>query len=124
MSKKPPTKEESERMDKLVRIGCCVCRQQHGAYVECEIQHLTSGGRRRGHMFTIPLCAWHHRGVTTNGLTADYMTQIYGPSFAHSRAAFEAAFGYEEALLLQVNDWLGIPRKVEEVPVVMDKPST
>ena len=107
MSKKAPTAAEAERMDKLSQAGCVVCRLSYGAYVPAEIQHLTSGGRRKGHMFTIPLCPWHHRGVCNNGLTPEYMTSIMGPSFAHSRKDFEKTFGSEEYLLEETNKWLG-----------------
>ena len=109
MSKKPPTKAESEHMDKVARAGCVVCRLQHGAYVDAQVHHMTSGGRRRGHMFTIPLCPWHHEAVPNTGLTPQYMKQIYGPSFAESRSEFEAAFGTEEYLLEETRKWLGYP---------------
>jgi hypothetical protein len=108
MSKKTPTVAESERMDKISRMGCIACKQQFGCYTDGEVQHLTSGGRRLGHMATINLCPWHHRGVTVNGLTTEYMTKIYGPSFANSRREFEAYFGPEEKLLEDTNSWLGI----------------
>jgi hypothetical protein len=109
MAKKAPTVEEQKRMDKLSEMGCIVCRLSFGAFMPNEIQHLTSGGRRKGHMFTIPLCEWHHRGVTKNGLTPEYMTSIYGPSFANSRKDFEKTFGSEEYLLAETNKWLGVP---------------
>lgn len=35
------------------------------------------------------------------------MRQIYGPSFAKSRAEFESAFGTEEYLLEETDKWLG-----------------
>ena len=107
MSKKSPTKSESERMDKLSRSGCVVCRQQFGAYVDGEIHHLTSGGRRLGHDYTVCLCPWHHRGVGVGNYTPDEMRRIYGPSIAHGRGPFELAFGLEEYLLEATDRWLG-----------------
>jgi hypothetical protein len=41
------------------------------------------------------------------------MERIYGPSFAKSRAAFEAAFGSEEFLLHETDIWLGLRTRVE-----------
>ena len=102
-------------MDKVSRMGCVVCRLSFGSYVDGEVQHLTAGGRRLGHHATINLCPWHHRGATTNGMSQDYMKQIYGPSFAKSRKEFEAAFGSEEQLLEQTNRWLGIKEPASDV---------
>jgi len=102
-------------MDRLARSGCVVCRIQHGAYVDAEIQHLTAGGRRLGHRHTIPLCAWHHRGICAGSITTPEMTRIYGPSFANSRAEFEGAFGSEEHLLDETDKWLGVPRIKRDV---------
>lgn len=107
MSVKAPTQSEQQRLDKLSRSGCVVCRLQHGAYVDGEIQHLTAGGRRLGHTHTINLCPWHHRGVCVGTFTKPEMTRIYGPSFANSRKEFEQAFGTEEYLLKETNTWLG-----------------
>jgi hypothetical protein len=107
VSKKPPTAEEQKWLDKVAQMGCVVCRLSYGAFVPNEIQHLTSGGRRKGHMHTIPLCEWHHRGVAKNGMTPEYMTSIMGPSFAHSRKDFETTFGSEEYLLEETRRWAG-----------------
>src|ERR1700722_16827875 len=112
MSRTSPTVAEKQRLDKLSRSGCVVCRMQHGAFTEGEIQHLTAGGRRLGHDRSICLCPWHHRGVCAGSITTPEMTRIYGPSFANSRADFEAAFGTEEHLLEETDIWLGLrPRK-------------
>lgn len=61
-------KKEKARMNKLVRIGCVVCRRETGGWVEPEIHHVRRNlgiGQRRNHMETIPLCPEHHR---TGGL--------------------------------------------------------
>jgi hypothetical protein len=111
-------------MERLSRSGCVVCRVSHGAYVDAEVQHLTAGGRRLGHDKTIPLCVWHHRGVCAGSITTPEMTRIYGPSFAHSRKDFEAAFGSEEHLLELTDKWLGVwkPKQKEAQDVVDNEP--
>jgi len=50
------TKAEKERMARLKEMACVAC----GAW-GVDVHHLTSGGRRLGHMFTIPLCVECHR---------------------------------------------------------------
>jgi hypothetical protein len=110
-----PTKAEKDRMERLSRSGCVVCRLQHGSFVEGEIQHLTSGGRRLGHRYTICLCPYHHRAVPAGSVTPAEMRRIYGPSFAESRKDFEAAFGSEEFLLDECDKWLGVPRIKRDV---------
>jgi hypothetical protein len=49
--------------------------------------------------------------VTVGNYSEEEMTRIYGPSFAKSRAAFEAAFGSEEYLLEETDRWLGLAPK-------------
>ena len=112
---KAPTAAEKDRMDRLSRSGCVVCRISHGSYVDGEIQHLTAGGRRLGHRYTICLCAWHHRSVPAGSVSPAEMRRIYGPSFAESRKEFEASFGSEEHLLDETDKWLGVPKVKRDV---------
>lgn len=104
------TKSDKERFRQLAEMGCIVCRQNHGSFVQSEVAHVTHSGRRVGHKATIPLCPWHHRGVAPEGLTQPDMKTIYGPSFAKGKAEFEAAFGSEDSLLVATNIWLGIEK--------------
>ena len=97
-----------DRMEQLSRAGCVVCRLVHGSFMPNEVHHITRGGRRLGHRYTIPLSPWYHRAVPENGLTPQQMRDIYGPSFAESKAEFEAMFGTEEYLLQEADKWLGI----------------
>jgi len=108
MSRKPPTKQEALRMSQLKDMGCIVTRLSFGAFAGADIHHLTKGGRRLGHMQTIPLCPWFHRAVPNIGLTPDAMRELYGPSMAEGKRAFENAFGTEEYLLEETNKWLGL----------------
>lgn len=40
-------------------------------------------------------------------LSQKAMRELYGPSFAKSKAEFEEAFGTEQKLLEETNKWLG-----------------
>ena len=99
-----PTKAEKARMDKMKELGACVACYQtglpHKQYIE--IHHLLSGNKRRGHMFTVSLCAWHHRGVT-DGVTSKVMETMFGPSLAKGSKPFHFWFGTDEELLQAQN---------------------
>lgn len=106
---RPPkvhTAADKERFRQLTEMGCIACRINTGAFVQSEVAHCTSRGRRLGHQATIPLCPWHHRGHS--GDLGDAQCRlIYGPSFAKSKDEFEQFFGTELQLLEKVNAWLG-----------------
>jgi hypothetical protein len=91
-----PTKADVERFEKLQALGCICCRLQVGMIATpVEIHHIVSGGRRKGHQFTLPLCIWHHRGIITWG--------ALGPSLAHGSKPFHEHFGTQMELLAKVN---------------------
>ncbi len=103
-----PTKAERARLERLAGmlcVACCIYGKPTCHKVE--IHHLLSGNKRRGHLFTIPLCSWHHRGDPWTDCTARYMEANYGPSLARSSKAFHEKFGTDEELLKHVNEWLG-----------------
>jgi hypothetical protein len=67
-----------------------------------QAHHLVDKGYRihsGGHMATIPLCKWHHRGELLYPLTSREMFQLYGPSLATRKRDFVAQFGTERELL-------------------------
>lgn len=108
-STKKPTKAEAARLAQLSNMPCVACML--GGKVQfqrCEIHHLLSGGRRRGHAATVPLCAWHHRGEPAQ-YTARYMTAVYGPSLARAPKLFRATYGTDDKLLEAVNRKLDAP---------------
>lgn len=51
---KPPTKAERLWMDRIVEYGCIACRID-GYRRLAAVHHIVDGGRRMGHLFTIPL---------------------------------------------------------------------
>jgi len=102
-----PTKSEAKRMDTIKDASECVCckkRKLLSSYVE--IHHLLSGNKRMGHMFTVGLCPWHHRGVPMYGYTRRQMQEIYGDSLAHGSKIFRAQFGSDMDLLEMQNEVL------------------
>jgi hypothetical protein len=60
-------KLERAWMDAITQLGCVVCLVHERIFSPSEPHHLLSGGRRRGHLYTIPLCPPHHRFGLNNG---------------------------------------------------------
>lgn len=103
-----PTKAEQARMDAMKEMGQCVACYQIGIHGRgpIEIHHLLSGNKRIGHMATVSLCPWHHRGVIDMPKTA--AEEIFGPSLAHGSKPFRAKFGSDAELMALQNALLGI----------------
>ena len=93
-----PTKAERARFDAFQRIGCVACHIEGLPVTFADVHHLLSGGRRRGHTHTIPLCPWHHRGMTTL-ISRAAATIAFGPSLANGSKAFHARYGSDAELL-------------------------
>lgn len=107
---KPRTKAEQARFDRIKSGPCMACIQrgidQTGQGI-VEVHHLLSGGRRRGHMFTIGLCAWSHRAyVWHDGITHAYCRKVYGPSLAEGSRPFHNEFGSDDYLLQLQEEFL------------------
>lgn len=98
MSRPQPTTDERERWSWFQEVGCLPCRKEERMGVPADVAHETQGGRRTGHEFTFPGCAWHHRGHPPEGMDGAMATAFYGPSFAISKRDFQAAYGTERQL--------------------------
>ncbi len=72
-----------------------------------DYHHMKSGNIRRGHMFGVALCAYHHRGYPLSGVTQKQMREISGPSLMDGGKRFAAAFGTDSELLERQNQLLG-----------------
>ena len=105
-----PTKADLARFDALHQIGCIACRQDKRLQFGVDIHHCLSGGFRRGHQFTLPLCVWHHRAIPHEGRTREQMRFDYGPSVAYFSRDFHARYGSDDALLAAVNALIGAAR--------------
>ena len=113
---KPATKAEKARLQKLHELPCLCC-QMIGVDQPSPTtaHHLLSGGRRRGHMFTVNICEWHHYArpvVITRGSmlgrTDEWMIETYGPSLILGSRAFHEAFGSDDELLSKANALLDV----------------
>lgn len=94
-----PTKKEAEWIVAVKEGPCLACLLQGYRREGCDAHHLLSGGRRRGHLFTIGLCEWHHRGVT-QGLNGPMIWRMqYGPSLMDGSKLFRDAYGTDDELL-------------------------
>lgn len=85
-----PTKDEKRWMDAITRLGCCVCLGEGLGPSKAVVHHITSGGRRRGHLHTIPLCPSHHN----SGLNNSFIVSVHP-----WKSRFQARYGSEEELL-------------------------
>lgn len=84
------TKAEQRWMSDIVALGCIACYVQGFLGTPAEVHHLLRGGRRIGHLHSIPLCSpGHHR----NG---DGVRKISRHPF---KRRFEKAYGSEAQLL-------------------------
>lgn len=100
-----PTEEERGRLDLLVRLPCLCC-YPIGQANRTEVHHIVDHGYRihsGGHLATLPLCSWHHRGVPRYGWQHQQMLKTYGPSLARTKALFVERYGTERALLAIVD---------------------
>lgn len=103
-----PSRLEQRRLELLSQMPCIACGLQVQAG-RTEIHHLVDRGYRvhsGGHLATIPLCSWHHRGVCLEGWPLVAMVSTFGPSMASSKRAFVACYGSERALLSIVDAFL------------------
>lgn len=84
---------EQSWMADICELGCIVCHTEKGVYSPAEVHHMLSGGRRLGHLFTLPLCFLHHRSGRNDELVV---------SRDQNQRRFEARYGKESDLLEKV----------------------
>lgn len=95
---KEPTTKEIKRWQRIQELGCVACLLDGVPGVPCDIHHMLSGGRRRGHGFTCGLCEWHHRAVLPSGRKMNEYAEVHGPSLAAMPRAFAKRYGDEYEL--------------------------
>ena len=72
-----PTKAESRRIEIIKReVGCIACRKEGMNCVPADAHHILSGGKRMGHLYTIPLCRPHHNAVDAPWFEAQFGSQM------------------------------------------------
>jgi hypothetical protein len=113
-----PTKAEQARFDAMKEQGICIACLLRGTQPQyaqhIEIHHLLSGNRRIGHMATVSLCTYHHRGIPPFGWGDAEALDYLGPSLAKGSKPFRAAFGTDAEMLAIQNEVLGIEKLLED----------
>lgn len=94
-----PTKAEAARMDAIKELGCMIARMRGLGWTPCEVHHLIRAGKRIGHMATVGLNPWSHRGVPFNGMTVAQCKDLFGASLAKGSRPFHAEHGSDSELL-------------------------
>lgn len=93
-----PTKEEREWLDAIVAYGCIACRMDGQPPRPTAVHHILRGGRRMGHLHSLPLCdPGHHQQGQQLGLVSRHPW----------KAKFEQRYGTEEELLARLRAELG-----------------
>ena len=94
------TKAEKAWISRITQLGCIVCAIQGRGFVQPEVHHILSGGRRIGHLETLPLCSpGHHRNAQAwTGEVSRHPT----------KAQFEERYGTEAELLEKTLQLLAI----------------
>lgn len=83
------TKAERQWIAAIQDLGCIVCIVKLGIWgTPPDIHHRLSGGRRMGHLHTLPICPPHHRYGFAKGIVSRDQCQ----------RSFEAEYGTEEEL--------------------------
>lgn len=65
----------------------------------CDFHHFKSGNVRRGHLFGVGLCGWHHRSLLHFGCTNNEMRETFGPSLMDGSRLFHDFYGSDDELL-------------------------
>ena len=101
-----PTRAQSARLETVKRLGCICCMlnreiSKPTAYFgPCDAHHLLSGGRRRGHDFTIGLCKWHHQAEPPySSMGMVQAIELFGPTVASGSKPFHGLYGTDDELL-------------------------
>lgn len=108
-----PTVAEEAWIKAVKRRGCqcCIARgyEHDPDSPMVEAHHLLSGGIRRGHLHTVGLCAWHHRGrLMFGGWSHAEHRELLGPALSEGSVPFHAEFGDDDALMGRQFEMLGL----------------
>ena len=91
-------KAESDHIEKVVAMGCIVCVNLEYGETPAVPHHIGNGsmGMKATNYEVIPLCPHHHNQGPC------------GEAVHSGRKSFEANFGTEQELLIQVIGWLNL----------------
>ena len=94
-----PNKAERAHIERVVALGCIVCRMIGYGYKEAECHHVYSRTRLDTHYQVLGLCMEHHRGGF------DKPPYISRHPF---KKRFISAYGSEESLLRETKKLMGM----------------
>lgn len=106
-----PTAWEKLRIDAAMKGGCYLSRLRvaMGLAVPAgkfECHHITAGGKRLGHLYTIPLNEYYHRGVVPKDCrNKAEARRRYGASLADGSKRFKASH-----LMSELDLWQSLQR--------------
>lgn len=111
-----PTKAEAARIVAAKEGPCMACEvyaRRNGQYRRCDAHgcdyhHMKSGNVRRGHLFGVGLCAWHHRMVPSEGYRVTEMRAYFGPSLMDGSRLFRETYGDDNFLISLQNEILNV----------------
>lgn len=105
-----PTAWEQMRIDAMMKGGCIVTIYRldlkqpappSGRGVptrgKIECNHIVRSNKRMGHLYTIPMRAWYHRGVVPSpARSIEEARELYGAPLTDGRNAFLASHGVDD----------------------------
>lgn len=98
VGKYTPNAVERKWMDAIVRFGCVACWIDNNQPRPTAVHHILRGGRRIGHLYSLPLCdPGHHQNGQQFGLISRHPF----------KAQFEQKYGTEMDLLSTLKVRLG-----------------
>ena len=100
------TAEELRHLALIHEQPCCVCPPGWQPS-PTEAHHMTLNGKRMGHLFTLPLCGYHHRGVLLT--TLEVPEDFNYVCIADGKRDFELEFGSQRQLWEALLGRLGLP---------------
>lgn len=105
-----PTKRESDYIERCKTGPCVACVAgkvgDHVAWFG-DFHHMKSGNVRRGHMFGVCLCLYHHRGIIPEGVDKVVWRGIYGPSLMDGSRKFHLTYGSDDDLIALQRELIG-----------------
>lgn len=106
-----PTKREAEYITRCKEGPCVACYKESRLdelHIDwCDFHHMKSGNRRRGHMYGVGLCLWHHRGHPRDGWTSGMMREYFGPSLMDGSRLFHLTYGSDDDLIALQRELIG-----------------
>lgn len=100
-------------MDAIREAGDIVAHMRGLGFIPAEIHHMTTGGKhgqkRLGHLSTIGLNSWSHRGVPLPGWSRARCREVFGPSYALEPRLFREQVGDDATLLAYQDELIGWP---------------